>query len=140
VIIRLPLTMAVSRIVTVECCGHLFGIPMDMIKETVRLSRSAIQRVNNSEAFVLREAIVPIVRLSERLGVEGAAAVTEDEAVMVVSLGGELVGLIVDGFRERMETVVKPLTGILEGATGLSGTALLGDGRVLLILDLPELL
>jgi len=66
--------------------------------------------------------------------------VTEDEAVMVVSLGGELVGLIVDGFRERMETVVKPLTGILEGATGLSGTALLGDGRVLLILDLPELL
>jgi two-component system chemotaxis sensor kinase CheA len=58
----------------------------------------------------------------------------------VVNIGGERVGLIVDGFRERMETVVKPLAGVLEGLAGFSGTAMLGDGRVLLILDLAELI
>ena len=59
---------------------------------------------------------------------------------MVVNVGGELVGLVVDAFRERMETVVKPLSGILEGLPGFTGTALLGDGRVLLILDPAELI
>jgi two-component system chemotaxis sensor kinase CheA len=140
VIIRLPLTMAVTRIVTVDCGGRLFGIPMDMIAETVKLAEGDIRHVNNAEAFVLREAIVPLVRLGERLGLSDGETREGDAAVMVVSLGGELVGLVVDGFRERMETVVKPLQGILEGAAGFSGTALLGDGRVLLILDLHELI
>jgi len=140
VIIRLPLTMAVTRIVTVDCRGQLYGIPMDLIAETVRLDSKAIQRVSNAEAFVLRNAIVPIVRLAERLGLDNGEASAAEEAVIVVSVGGERVGVVVDGFRERMETVVKPLTGILEGASGFSGAALLGDGRVLLILDLPEIL
>jgi two-component system chemotaxis sensor kinase CheA len=140
VVIRLPLTMAVTRIVTVDCCGHLFGIPMDQIAETVRLKRAAIRRIGQAEAFVLRKAIVPIARLADRLGLVAAGSEAAEEAVMVVNLGGELVGLVVDGFRERLEAVVKPLSGILEGAKGFSGAALLGDGRVLLILDLPELI
>jgi two-component system chemotaxis sensor kinase CheA len=59
---------------------------------------------------------------------------------MVVRIGRGRVGLVVDGFRERLEAIVKPLEGILEGMPGFSGTALLGDGRVLLILDLQEIL
>ena len=140
VTIRLPLTMAVTRIVTVDCAGRLYGIPMDAIAETLRLPRAQIRRVGASEAFVLRDTIVPLARLSERLGLDGWGALAEEEAVMVVSVGGERIGLIVDGFRERMETVVKPLAGLLEGLNGFSGTALLGDGRVLLILDLAELI
>jgi two-component system chemotaxis sensor kinase CheA len=59
---------------------------------------------------------------------------------MVVRVGGDRVGVVVDGFRERLEAVVKPLSGILEGLSGFSGATLLGDGQVLLILDLKELL
>ena len=141
VAIRLPLTMAVTRIVTVDCAGRLFGIPMDAIAETLRLPEAAIRRIGGSEAFVLRNVVVPLTRLSERLGLEGGRVEgADDEAVMVVNIGGERVGLIVDGFRERMETVVKPLAGVLEGLAGFSGTAMLGDGRVLLILDLAELI
>ena len=140
VTVRLPLTMAVTRIVTVECAGRLFGIALEAVAETLRLPKSAIRRIGACEAFVLREAVVPLARLSERLGIDGEAAQAhEDEAVMVVNVGGERLGLIVDGFRERMETVVKPMAGILEGLGAFSGTALLGDGRVLLILDLAEL-
>jgi two-component system chemotaxis sensor kinase CheA len=64
----------------------------------------------------------------------------EDEAVMVVRVGGQRIGVVVDGFRERLEVIVKPLEGVLEGMRGFSGTALLGDGNVLLILDLQEML
>jgi two-component system chemotaxis sensor kinase CheA len=65
---------------------------------------------------------------------------SEEEAVMVVRVGGQRIGIVVDGFRERLEVIVKPLEGVLEGMRGFSGTALLGDGNVLLILDLQEVL
>jgi two-component system chemotaxis sensor kinase CheA len=132
--------MAVTRIVTVDCNGRLFGIPMDLIAETVRVPKTSIRRIKNAEAFVLRDTIIPVARLAERLGLGAGALKGEDEAVMVVRVGGERVGVIVDGFRERLEAVVKPLNGILERLTGFSGATLLGDGQVLLILDLPELL
>jgi two-component system chemotaxis sensor kinase CheA len=140
VVIRLPLTMAVTRIVTVDCNGRLFGIPMDLIVETVRMPQTSIRRIKNAEAFVLRDMIIPVARLAERLGLGAGARMGEDEAVMVVRVGGERIGVVVDGFRERLEAVVKPLSGILEHLTGFSGATLLGDGQVLLILDLPELL
>jgi two-component system chemotaxis sensor kinase CheA len=132
--------MAVTRIVTVDCNGRLFGIPMDLIVETVRMPQTSIRRIKNAEAFVLRDMIIPVARLAERLGLGAGARMGEDEAVMVVRVGGERIGVVVDGFRERLEAVVKPLSGILEHLTGFSGATLLGDGQVLLILDLPELL
>jgi two-component system chemotaxis sensor kinase CheA len=140
--LRLPLTMAVTRIVTIECRGRLFGIPMDAVAETVRIGKAQIRRIKTSETFVLRESIIPIVRLAQVMDLPSPADAPEiaDEAVMVVKLGQDRIGLVVDGFRERMEVIVKPLEGILEGLPGFSGTALLGDGRVLLILDLKEIL
>ena len=59
---------------------------------------------------------------------------------MVARVGRERVGIVVDGFRERMEVIVRPLDGLLAGLAGFSGTALLGDGRVLLVLNLSDLL
>jgi two-component system chemotaxis sensor kinase CheA len=148
VTVRLPLTMAVTRIVTIECRGRIFGIPMDLVVETVRIRRDQIHRIKRTETFVLRDSIVPIVRLAEALQLVASerSSVAEegprslDEAVMVVRIGRDRVGIVVDGFRERLEVIVKPLEGILDGMPGFSGTALLGDGRVLLILDLQELL
>jgi two-component system chemotaxis sensor kinase CheA len=64
----------------------------------------------------------------------------EAEAVMVVRLGGAPVGLVVDAFREGMDVILKPLEGVLAGLRGYAGTAMLGDGRVLLVLNLKELL
>jgi two-component system chemotaxis sensor kinase CheA len=142
VTVRLPLTMAVTRIVTIECRGRIFGIPMDLVVETVRLRHAQIHRIKSAETFVLRDAIIPILRLADALGLPQAEHEVQDgdEAVMVVRLGRDRIGLVVDGFRERMEVIVKPLEGILEGMPGFSGTALLGDGGVLLILDLQEML
>jgi two-component system chemotaxis sensor kinase CheA len=140
VTVRLPLTMAVTRIVTIDCRGRIFGIPMDLVVETVRITRDRIHRFKDMETFVLRDAIIPIVRLARSLQLPDDAEQREEEAVMVVRVGGDRIGMVVDGFRERLEVIVKPLEGVLEGMPGFSGTALLGDGRVLLILDLKEML
>lgn len=136
VTVRLPLTMAVTRIVTIACRDRLFGIPMDLVVETVKIGREQIHRIKEVETFVLRESVVPLVRLDTVLGLsQPDDGEREEEAVMVVNIGRDRIGLIVDGFRERLEVIVKPLDGLLEGLPHFSGTALLGDGRVLLILD-----
>ena len=142
VVVRLPLTMAVTRIVTIACRDQIFGIPMDQLIETVRVRREDLKRMKDKEFFVLRETIIPVIRLAEALIFETAATRTRcaEESVMVVRVGRELIGVIVDGFRERLEVIVKPLEGVLEHVEGFSGTALLGDGQVLLILNLQELL
>ncbi|NJL09119.1 MAG: chemotaxis protein CheA, partial [Methylacidiphilales bacterium] len=86
--LRLPLTMAVTRVVTVLCGDHVFGIPMEAVAETVKVPRQRIHTIKDREAFVLRNTVVPLVRLAGVLNLP-AAQVEEDgeEAVMVVQAG-----------------------------------------------------
>jgi two-component system chemotaxis sensor kinase CheA len=136
--LALPLSMAVLRVMTIETAGTLYGVPIDLIAETVRVDASAIRSIKQAETFLLRDTIVPLVRLRKLLRLPGV--LEEREAVLVLRLGGALVGLIVDRFDEHMDIILKPLEGILVGLKGFAGTALLGDGRVLMILNVKELL
>jgi two-component system chemotaxis sensor kinase CheA len=142
--LSLPLSMAVTRVMMVEAAGGmLFGIPMDHIAETVRVARHQVRRIKQAEAFVLRETIVPLLRLDRLMGMEPQVWFgdsDQEEAVLVVRVGHSLTGLVVDHFREGMDIILKPFDGILAGIPGYAGTALLGDGRVLLVLNLKELL
>ncbi|WP_419900918.1 chemotaxis protein CheW [Roseomonas sp. USHLN139] len=140
--VTLPLSMAVTRIMTIECAGHLFGIPMNAVVESVRLAPETVKRIRGCEAFVLRDRIIPLLRLTELLEVGNGSdpAPQEDLPVLVLRAGHSTVGLVIDAFRERMEAIVRPLEGALAGVRGFAGTTLLGDGRVLLILDVAELI
>nr|WP_321984556.1 chemotaxis protein CheA [uncultured Lichenicoccus sp.] len=135
----LPLSMAVSRVMTVALDDRLFGIPMDLIQGTLKIQRSSVVRVGTGEAFILRDRVVPLLRLSRLLDL--CPAIAGDEiAVLVVRIDGQTVGLEVAAFGDGMEVILKPLAGMLARVAGYSGTALLGDGRVLLVLDLRELI
>ena len=138
--LSLPLSMAVARVMMVEVGDALFGVPMDGVAETVRVPRNRIRRIKRSEAFVLRDAIVPLIRLHDLLGLRRLTEEVEEEAVLVARVGRTIVGLVVDRLREGVDVVLKPLEGMLSGMRGYSGSALLGDGRVLLVLNLKELL
>lgn len=141
--LTLPLSMAVTRVMVVEAADGVYGVPMDMIAETVRVPESRIQRIKRAEAFVLRDIVIPLMRMSTLLGVPARQRNSDEEAeeaVLVCQIDGRHVGLVIDDFREGMDVILKPLQGALAGMRGYSGTALLGDGRVLLILDLKELI
>jgi two-component system chemotaxis sensor kinase CheA len=113
---------------------------MDLIHETVKLPPDRIVHIKTSEAFVLRDRVVPLLRLARLLELPDKEAAEDDVAVLVVRVGGQTVGLGISAFGEGMEVILKPLEGILAKIPGYAGTALLGDGRVLLVLDLRELI
>ncbi|EZP48655.1 chemotaxis protein CheA [Sphingomonas sp. RIT328] len=141
--LTLPLSMAVTRVMVVDIGGSLYGIPMDMVVQTVRLAPDAIRRIKHDEVCVLRDEVVPLVRMAQRLGVTAATRDGDDdrgEAVLVCRVADRTVGLVIDDFREGMDVILKPMNGILASVPGYCGTTLLGDGRVLLILDLQEML
>ncbi len=139
--VYLPLSMAVSRVMIVDVGDLSLGVPIDSIVETVRVPLDQIHRIRDRETIVLRDRIVPLCRLAHVLDIGGSeeADSAEDVAVLVVkTVGGEL-GLVVDRFHAGVDIILKPLDGVLSGFRLYSGTALLGDGSVLLVLNLREL-
>jgi two-component system chemotaxis sensor kinase CheA len=137
----LPMDIALSRIMVVEAGGQVFGIPMDAVTETVRLGRDRISRIKNNDGFVLRDHVVPICSLAELMKLPAAPTPAADtRLVLVTEISGKVTALEIDAIQDRLEVVLKPLQGLLANARGYAGTTLLGDGRVLLVLDLKEVL
>lgn len=137
----LPMTIAMSRIMVVETGGQLFGISMDAVSETVRVPPDRISRIKNNVGFVLRDRIVPIVSLAERMKLpDRAKDVASTRLLVVLEVGGRIAALEIDGIRDRLDVVLKPMQGLLAGARGYAGTTLLGNGEVLLVLDMKEIL
>jgi len=139
--ISLPLSMAVTQVMIVESDGQLFGVPMDHVVETVRIPRSSIRWIKQSMTAILRGRIVPLKNLNELLGVSARPRANGDDelAVLLVHSGGEVLGLLVDTFRATLGLIQKPLVGVLSGLSAYSGSALLGDGSVLMILNIREI-
>jgi two-component system chemotaxis sensor kinase CheA len=139
--ISLPLSMAVTQVMIVESDGQLFGVPMDHVVETVRIPRSSIRWIKQSMTAVLRGHIVPLKNLNELLGVSALPRANGDDelAVLLVHSGGEVLGLLVDTFKATLGLIQKPLGGFLSGLPTYSGSALLGDGSVLMILNIREI-
>jgi two-component system chemotaxis sensor kinase CheA len=89
---------------------------------------------------VLRDRVVPRLHLSKLLDLPDNRSANDEVAVLVVRIDSQTIGLGISSFGEGMEVILKPLEGLLARLTGYAGTALLGDGRVLLVLDLKELI
>ncbi|WP_246159023.1 chemotaxis protein CheA [Reyranella soli] len=134
----LPFTVMMTQVLTVEAAGQVFGVPMEAVVETVRVGRSAISPVGAARAMVLRDRTLPVIDLGQALG-RGARAPEGDTNVLIVAVAGQLGGLEVDRLGDRMDVMLKPPEGLLAGIPGIDGTTLLGDGRVLIVLDLGEI-
>lgn len=139
--ISLPLSMAVTQVMVIESDHQLFGVPMDHVIETVRIPRNSIHQIKQSMTAVLRGRVVPLKALNDQLGIiaEPRANADDELSTLLVQAGGGVVGLLVDGFRETMGVIQKPLTGFLSDLSIWSGSALMGDGSVLMILNIREI-
>lgn len=135
-----PFTVMMTRVMTVESAGQVFGVPFEAMVETLQLARDRIVPIGMAEAFELRGRTVPLVRLARALGFDADDRASPVANVVVVEAGGQLGALEVDRFGERLDVMLKPMDGLLSGMTAVAGTTLLGDGRVLIVLDLQELL
>ena len=138
----LPMNIAMTRIMVVEAAGQVFGIPMDAVTETVRLTPDRISQIKSNEGFVLRDRVVPICSLAELMNLPntrpsqvGPAARWSSSRPAEESPRSRSMRV-----RDRLEVVLKPMQGLLSNARGYAGTTLLGDGKVLLVLDMKEIL
>ena len=139
--LSLPLSMAVTNVMIIESNHQIFGVPMDMVVETVRIPRASIHNIKNHQTAVLRGRIVPLRSLNELLATDKLQMANEEDelATLVIRIQGEHVGIVVDDFREVVDIILKPMGGILGGLPGYTGSALLGDGSVLMVLNPKEL-
>jgi two-component system chemotaxis sensor kinase CheA len=135
--LALPFTVMMTKVLTVEAAGQVFGVPLDAVVETIKVAREAIVPVGAARAFALRNRTLPVIDLGEALG-KPANAPGSEVSVLIVSVAGQLGGLEVDRLGERIDVMLKPPEGLLAGVPGIDGTTLLGDGRVLIVLDLHE--
>lgn len=138
--LSLPLTVVVTRIMAVQLGADLYGVPLDAVVETAFVPASHVLPVREAQAFVWRDRTLPLVRLADLLEVPCAPEPPARLKVVVMAAGDELVGVVVDGFAQRMDVLMRPMSGILAHMPGVIGTTLLGDGSVLVILDIPELI
>jgi two-component system chemotaxis sensor kinase CheA len=136
--LALPFTAMMTRVLTVEAGGQVFGVPLESVIETIRVPRANVVPVGATQAIAVRNRTVPVIHLGQALG--GTQMESGEEAtILVVSVGGELGGLEVEKLGERLDVMLKPPEGLLAGVPGIDGTTLLGDGRVLVVLDLHEI-
>jgi two-component system, chemotaxis family, sensor kinase CheA len=133
--------MAVTNVMVVESAGRRLGVPMDLIVETVRVHVDDVHTFKQARTTVLRERIVPLRALNELLSLDAEPRLNAqgELAVLVVRIRSQNIGLLVDQFHGASDIILKPLEGVLAGLIGFAGTALMGDGGVLMVLNPREL-
>ncbi|MCF6282287.1 MAG: Hpt domain-containing protein [Candidatus Polarisedimenticolaceae bacterium] len=136
--LKIPLTLAIIHALMVRVGGDLFTIPLANVEETVRVFKHEISMVEGVEIIHLRGQTLPIFRLSTVFN-EKCTERPDKSFVVIVSVGGQRTGFVVDELLGQEEVVIKPLADYVQEKSGFSGATIIGDGRISLILDVYEL-
>lgn len=138
--LKLPVSFSLTQLMIVGVGEERYGIPIADVSETHKIPANTVQSVRAGRAFVLRNKTIPLLYLSELIQASATVASSGDLKVLIVQAGPDQIGVVVDSIAERAETLTRPLGGLLHSVRGIAGTTLLGDGKVLLVLDLEELI
>jgi two-component system chemotaxis sensor kinase CheA len=139
---RLPLTLAIMRALLARVENEVYAIPMAHVRETISLEGANVSTLQGKPVLVLREVVMPIVRLRNVVGLpEQSSAVLPDETeqVIVIELADKEVAVVVDQLPGQQEIVVKQFDGVRGGLTLFTGATILGDGAPALIVDVSSL-
>ncbi len=136
--LRLPLTLAVVAVVLLEVGGERYALPVSYVHQILEVPAEDIQRSQGQEMLTRDGILIPLVRLEQILGCPASGGWAR-HLVVLCEMRGRLVGLAVDRLLGYREVVVKSLGKALKGLRGFAGVTILGDGSVVLILDINTL-
>jgi two-component system chemotaxis sensor kinase CheA len=134
--LRLPTNAITTRLLVIDVANDRYAVPFDQIAETVRIGSDRLAPVGTGLACVLRDRTVPVLSLAEMLG--GTDSGASPVKLLVTRASGDPVALRVDGFHERLDAMVRPPSGLLASMPLIGGTTTTGDGTVLLVLNMAE--
>ena len=138
---RLPLTLAIMRALLARVENEVYAIPMAHVRETISLDGANISTLQGKPVLVLRDIVMPLVRLREVVGLPGrmVPAGEDAEQAIVVELADKEVAVVVDQLPGQQEIVVKQFDGVRGGLNLFTGATILGDGAPALIVDVSSL-
>jgi two-component system chemotaxis sensor kinase CheA len=139
-IIKLPLTLAIIQGLLVKVKDETYAIPLSSVVEVVAIQKESVYSINQQEVIRIREEVQPLIRLDKSLGLPEVKEDLENRNVVVVGHGVQRVGLVVDELLGQQEIVIKSLGEYLGNISGIAGSTILGDGRVIMIIDIAELI
>ena len=137
--LKLPLTLAINQSLLVRQGEETFAIPLHSVIEVVSLDEQKIDTINGREVIRIRERILPLVRIGEVLDIPNSKE-SENAYAVVVGLAHHRIGLVTDDLVGQKEIVIKPLGNYLKKVEGIAGSTILGDGHVIMILDVAQLI
>jgi len=135
--VTLPLTLAITDAIIAHVGDHTFAMPQSAIREVIEVDGAALRRMEANELLAYRGGTLPMIRLAELFSIQ--VVPNPRLHAVVVGAGAAAVGVLVDRIAGQREIVVKTITDPLIRVNGVSGATELGDGRLVLILDVAAL-
>ncbi|KZN18857.1 MULTISPECIES: chemotaxis protein CheA [Pseudomonas] len=140
IVIKVPLTLAIMPTLMVMLGNQAFAFPLVNVNEIFHLDLSRTNVVDGQEVVIVRDKALPLFYLKRWLVSSAAHEEQREGHVVILSVGTQRIGFVVDQLVGQEEVVIKPLGKMLQGTPGMSGATITGDGRIALILDVPSML
>ena len=138
--IKVPLTLAILPTLMIVVGKQTFALPLGAVNEIINMDIKKTNTVDGQLTMIVRSKAIPLFFLGEWL-IRGPKNIERDKGhVVVVQIGTQQVGFVVDALIGQEEVVIKPLDALLQGTPGMAGATITSDGGIALILDVPSLL
>ncbi|WP_313365584.1 chemotaxis protein CheA [Pseudomonas sp.] len=140
IVIKVPLTLAIMPTLMVMLGNQAFAFPLVNVNEIFHLDLSRTNVVDGQEVVIVRDKALPLFYLKRWLVPQAFHEGQREGHVVILTVGSQRIGFVVDQLVGQEEVVIKPLGKMLQGTPGMSGATITGDGRIALILDVPSML
>ena len=138
--IKVPLTLAILPTLMIVVGKQTFALPLGAVNEIINMDIKKTNTVDGQLTMIVRSKAIPLFFLGEWL-IRGPKNIDKEKGhVVVVQIGTQQVGFVVDALIGQEEVVIKPLDALLQGTPGMAGATITSDGGIALILDIPSLL
>lgn len=138
--LRVPISMAVTQVLLIRAGNGTYAVPFGGVCRIIRAQRDRIRRFKKAKIMVWKGELMTVLGLKEWLEPYRPSSFSSQEAhILVVSVGGQTLGIEVDEVLRRESVVIRPLRRFLTGFRSFSGAAVLGDGRVVMVIDPVEM-
>ena len=131
--LAIPVSLAVTSLLHVEMNSVHYGLPMDAVQETVKIDKDKIQSLHNEPFIYLRGEVIPLLFINSMLNLEELK--NKQLSIVVLNIKGNSLAVVVNELLGQLDVVQKPLEGMLQGHPIFSGTALLGNGQIIMMID-----
>lgn len=138
--IKVPLTLAILPTLMIIIGEQTFALPLSSVNEIINMDLSKTNTVDGQLTMIVRSKAIPLFYLKEWLSRKKVEIDRASGHVVVVQIGTQQVGFVVDALIGQEEVVIKPLDALLQGTPGMAGATITSDGGIALIIDIPSLL